>query len=410
VKKLRSTHVSPKAPAPATEPPAAAVPDNYPGPAAPAGKGFVAGWVRFWFTPADPVGLHATRLLAGLLFLFWLLTLAGHEGAFFGMRGWLDHEAIVEARGLEAEVARQREEARQNNVPSLIPNALPVPVPRWSLLYFTASDPTLVHGIYWAAVAVVALFTLGVATRLTGVLTWVVVASFTANPAAAYDGDALLLLLAFYLMLGYLGYGLLRRGQSALDLVLGPRDALLLGGRPGPEGPRPSVAANAALRLLQVNFALLVVVSGLHKLQFGDWWSGSALWYALYPPLQTTIAQAREHAGHAWAYLGVLSLIVYAMLAWQLTFPAFAWRPRWRVLLLGGAALGWLGTALVFDLPLFGAPYFLGCLTYLTAHEWRRVLAWLPRVPGLQGLERRFPAAQAEGKRRAVSVAAGRER
>jgi hypothetical protein len=409
VKKLRSTHVSPKTPAPAAEPHAAAVPDTYPKPPAQVREGFAAGWARFWFTPTDPVGLHAVRLLGGLLLLFWLLTLAGHVDAFFGLRGWFDREAYAQARGLQAEVALQRAEAERNDMPSLVPDPVPAPI-GWSALYLAGSDPTLLRLLYWAAVAIVTLFTLGVATRLTGVLTWVVVASFTANPAMYYDGDALLLVLAFYLMLGYLGYGLLRRGQSLVDLLFGPRDALLLGGRPGPEGPGPSVAANAALRLLQVHFAIIVVVSGLHKLQFGEWWSGDALWYALYPPLHTTIEQAREHAGHAWFFLGVLSLIAYAMLAWQLTFPAFAWRPRWRVLLLGGAAVGWLGTAVVFDLPLFGAAYFLGCLTYLTAAEWRRVLAWLPRVPGLQGLERWFPTAHGEGKRRAVSLAAGRER
>jgi hypothetical protein len=97
------------------------------------------------------------------------------------------------------------------------------------------------------------------------------------------------------------------------------------------------------------------------------------------------------------------------MLAWQLTFPLFAWKPRWRLVLLGGAALGWLGTALVYGMPVFGPAYFLGCLTFLTAAEWRRALAWLPRVPGLQGLERRLPAG-AGGKREAVPAAAGRGR
>ena len=49
-----------------------------------------AAWERFWFSAVDPVGLHAVRLLAGLLFLVWLLSFAGHERAFFGLDGWFD--------------------------------------------------------------------------------------------------------------------------------------------------------------------------------------------------------------------------------------------------------------------------------------------------------------------------------
>src|SRR6516165_10022450 len=44
-------------------------------------------WTRFWFTAVDPIGLHALRLIAGLLFIAWLLPLGGHLEAFFGMAG-----------------------------------------------------------------------------------------------------------------------------------------------------------------------------------------------------------------------------------------------------------------------------------------------------------------------------------
>ena len=48
----------------------------------------------------------------------------------------------------------------------------------------------------------------------------------------------------------------------------------------------PSIAANLTVRLVQVHFAIVLVVSGLHKLQFGDWWSGVAWWYPLNPPFE----------------------------------------------------------------------------------------------------------------------------
>jgi hypothetical protein len=311
--------------------------------------------VRFWFAAIDPLGLHAVRLLAGLLFLAWLLAFAGNQEAFFGLGGWFDRQAYLEA--------------------SRLPGGTPAPV-SWSVLYLAGTDSTILSVLYWLSVAVVALFTLGVWPRLTGVLTWVVVASFTANPAIAYDADSLLVVLAFYLMIGYLLLGLLDGSQPPLARLLGPLVVWIPGRRAEP--PRESVAANLALRLLQVHVALVLCVSGLHKLQFSEWWGGVNFWYALYPPLETTVAQAREHMGHARAYLSVLSLGAYLALAWQIGFPLFAWRPRWRAVLLGGAAAGWLATALLYHLPLFGPAFFIGALCFLSPAEWRRLAGWLP--------------------------------
>src|SRR5207253_5870469 len=117
---------------------------------------------------------------------------------------------------------------------------------------------------------------------------------------------------------------------STVEQLLGPADAWLFHRSSGPVGERGSVAANLALRLLQVHFAIVMVSSGLHKLQFGEWWSGAAFWYPLHPPFETTAEKARESVSNPTTYLTYLSVAAYATLAWQLAFPVFAWRPRWR--------------------------------------------------------------------------------
>jgi len=357
-------------------------------------QGFKDAWVHFWFTPVDPVGLHCVRVLAGLLFLYWLLPFAGHADGLFGLSGWFDRQAYG---GL-----------------SQLPEAARPPL-GWSILYLFPNSPGAVTAIYWASVAILVLFTVGLWPRVTAVLTWVVVASFTANPAIGFDADALLQLFAFYLMIGYLLLGQRDPEQSLAARLLGPSSALFF----GPCGDRtaqPSAGANVALRLLQVHFAAVLVVSALAKMQSGDWWSGCAFWYPLNPPLQTTMEAARSHAAHATAYLFVLSLTQYLLWGWELTFPLFAWRPRWRVLLLGGAAAWWLVWAYVMGLPLFGPAFFVAALCFLTPAEWRRVLARVPRIPGLQGLARWLPTATpataGTGAQRleAVPVAAGRSR
>jgi hypothetical protein len=321
--------------------------------------GLISSWVRFWFTPTDPLALHVLRFCAGLLFLAWLLPFAGYQESLFGLGGWFDRRAYAEA--------------------SRLPFGA-LPPPSWSILYLCGDDPVRLGVTYWSAIGVLVLFTLGVWPRLTAVLAWVVVASFTANPVLSYDADLLLLVFAFYLMLGYAFSGWRRPGLSPRSRLLGPLAVWPLR-RTG--GPVESTGANVALRLLQVHFALIVVMSGLHKLQFGDWWAGVAFWYALYPPLEATAKSVRSQAPHAVPFLTVLSLGAYAILVWQIGFPLFAWRRRWRILLLGGAALGWVGLAFLFRLPLLGPALLVGCLGYLTAAEWRRLGTLAGHLRGL---------------------------
>lgn len=298
-------------------------------------------WSRFWLTPVDPVGLHAVRVLAGLLFLGWLLPLAG-QTSFFSLTGWFDTRAFVET--------------------SRLPNGSPAPV-GWSLLYLCGDNPVHVQAAYWTSIGVLVLFTFGVWPRVTAVLTWIIVVSYTFSPVTSIDADYLLIVLAFYLMLGYLFLG-----QWSQQLT--PRERIL-GGRPSRQ---PSHAAGLALRLIQVHFAVVVVTSGLHKLQFGDWWSGVAYWYPLNPPFEVTRDSLRSRAASAATYLGWLSLIQYVALAWQLTFPLFAWRRSWRVLLLAGGVCGWIGSVAICRQPLLGPLLLVVCLSYLSAEEWRRLL------------------------------------
>src|SRR5262249_52662353 len=152
------------------------------------------------------VGLHVVRVLAGLLFLAWLLPFAGDIEAFFGVRGWLDAEALRAAGRDPAET--------------------PVPI-GWALLYLCGDSPALLTAFYWLSILVLVLFTAGLWTRPTSVLTWLIVVSFAANPATSYGGDALLNILAFYLMAGYLLLGQWGRDLSVAERILGPHDTFL---------------------------------------------------------------------------------------------------------------------------------------------------------------------------------------
>ncbi len=326
-------------------------------------EGPIAAWKRFWLTPTDPRAMSVLRVLTGILLITWLLAFYRDIDAFFGLQGWFDREAYTQSQKLGADI--------------------PAPI-SWSVVYLCGTNTAALHAVYWGSLGVLLLFTLGIATRITGALTWVIVASFIANPATTYDADYLLAILAFYLGLGYLLLGQWSGQLSFLGRLFGPKDAFVLScclPRQGECSPREtSFAANLTMRLIQVHFAIIVFVSGLHKLQIGDWWSGVAFWYPLHPPMETTAASIKAEVANATSYLTWLSLIQYAVLAWQLAFPFFAWRPRWRWLLVGGAVIGWIGSVAITGLPLFGPIYLIGALSYITSEEWERVEAFLGRL------------------------------
>jgi hypothetical protein len=308
----------------------------------------------------DPIGLHVVRLFTGFLLVVWLLlTYAGNMESLIGPQGWLDTRAFGEAARLS------------NGAFS----------PGWSVVYLGGSNPAALTTIFWASVSILALFALGFLSRLTAILAWVVVASFAANPGFEYEGDALLLILSFYLLIGYVLLGQRTPGQSWLSRLLGPLRSWPISSVEQDEmgQPRRSVGANLALRLLQVHFAFVIVTSGLHKLQFGDWWAGVALWFPLHPPFKTTLAEALANKPHADTYIALLNIGTYAILAWQIGFPLFAWRRRWRPVLIGGAIIGWIGAAFVWGLPLIGPAMLIGCLSFVSPAEWRWVLGRLSR-------------------------------
>lgn len=314
-------------------------------------------WGRFWFTPIPTTGIEVLRVLSGLLFCFWLLSFLGHHEGFFSLKGWFDSTGYL---------AIQQQQ-----------DAATAPID-WSILYIAGDSLAIFHALFWGSIAVLVLFTLGIATRVTSVLTWLVVVSFLANPAISYEGDYLLGILAFHLMIGHLLLGQWNGNLSIVERILGSKNDFLFGRWFFPRSiiERPvSHGANFMMRLLQIHVAIIVVTSGLHKLQIGDWWSGIALWYALHPPLQTTMETVQREKAFAPVVLFFLSLIQYGVLAWQLGFPVFAWRqgPWSRILLFGGAALGWAGVLFLFKLPLFGPFVFIGALGFLGADEWARL-------------------------------------
>lgn len=318
--------------------------------------GFSSRWTDFWFRAADPLPYGLMRIFCGLLFLAWLLPFAGRHDEFFGMEGWFGREGYLQAM-------------REGGP------GTPVPL-GWSILYLAEGNPGLLSAIYWGSLGILAAFAAGVATRITSVLTWVIVVSFTANPAISFEGDFLLTILAFYMMVGHVLQGFLHGGLTPLEMAIGPMSNMPHRMFDRDHPPAPSVAANMSMRMIQIHFVIIVLATGLHKLQLGRWWAGMAFFFPMFPPEKTTPSDLQALFSNAPLILFTLSLTQYMTLAWQFGFPFFAWkRSLWpRVLLIGGGIIGWIGNVWLFSIPIFGPFWMIGCLSLLTADEWHAII------------------------------------
>ena len=314
-------------------------------------RGLFAGWNRFWFLPVSPLGLHVVRMLTGLLVLSWLLGYSSTYHELLGTDGWFDELAYEAAEKLPDEA----------NIPTNWGHAL---IP---------SSPMLLGIMYLASLIIAALFTLGVATRITAPLVWLTVVAFTSNPVLYYGGDAFLIVLTLYLAIGYVLLDLFP-SKGIGSLILGSATApvwKLSTARQELSAPT-SVVANLTLRLIQIHVALIIFMSVLHKFQDPEWWAGDALWYTVYQPFDTDVAALLTRQGQMTGTLIFLSVAAYVTMAWQLTYPLQPITRTGRWVMLIGAAIGWGWCTFISGQPLYGPGIFIGSLAALPAESWPR--------------------------------------
>ena len=277
----------------------------------------VRGWNAFFFTPADPTPLGLMRVAVGAL-AFWSTFVYGLDLAdYFGSEGWADPGVL---RAVWADRT---------------PYA-------WS--FWTAVPDAWLRPVWAACLLTLALYTVGLFSRVTAVLAWViVVASARRAPVSLYGFDQALSCLAFYLA----ATGASGRSVS-LDRFLGrwrlvraettPARRRRDGRWPLPPGvPTPSIAANLGLRLIQLHLCLMYGVAGLAKLQGPTWWNGLAVW-------GTLAAGEFRLFDLTWlaAYPLLLNAMTHASLALEIGYPVFVWNRLLRPLVLGcvGLTLG----------------------------------------------------------------------
>lgn len=320
----------------------------------------VSGWNRFWFTPADPATLGLLRLLAGGMLLYthavWSLGLAD----FFGPHSWVNPQAARELYRGE---------------------------PPWSW-FWHVSSPEWLWALHAAALVVMAMFTLGLFSRVTAVLSWLCAVAYAHRvPGALFGLDQINAMLSMYLMVGPSG--------AAWSV-----DRLIARWRAGRRLPaaKASTGANLAVRLIQVHMCVIYFFAGISKLQGQSWWAGTALWGAV-ANLEYQTLDLTWMCRTPW----LVALLTQATVWWELFFFVLVWHRMLRPLVLAGAVVLHLGIAFGMGMVTFGLVMLIGCASFLPPWLVRRAIGG--RTAALPpGGEARAPHASKAARRRKGAV------
>jgi predicted DCC family thiol-disulfide oxidoreductase YuxK len=304
------------------------------------------GWRSFFFTPADPTPLGLIRILVGAL-LFWSIFVTGLDlHANLGSHSWADAASV-------RDLLQERDSWA------------------WSF-WFWVPDSAL-RAVWVLCLVILAAFTIGIGSRVTAVLAWVIaVSTIRRAPVILFGFDNIVTTWSLYLAVcGTSGQALSldhfvsRYRQARAEATRRRKDGRWL----LPAGaPEPTVSANLTVRLIQLHLVLIYGMAGLAKLQGVGWWNGFASWGVV-------AAGEFRRFDLTWLaeYPSLLNVMTHTGLAFELLFPILIWNRLLRPLFLFTAVLLHIGIDLTLGLTEFGIAMLAGNLAFVSG-PWLRSL------------------------------------
>ncbi|MCU0706094.1 MAG: hypothetical protein MUF18_19195 [Fimbriiglobus sp.] len=273
-------------------------------------------------------------------------------------------------------------------------------------IWFHITEPGEMVAVHAAVLVVMVMFTLGLFTRVTAVLTWVAAVGYLhRNPQVLFGQDTMMNILLIYCMIANSGAAL------SLDRVIARYRAVRASlARSGGidatcaaflNAPPPSVSSGFAQRLLQVHFCFIYMAAGLSKLKGGTWWSADATWLTLINPEFTLI----HFDWYAQLLRGVFSsrplysaaaagMVLFTLFV-EIGLPFLVWTRLRPYMVIGGFLLH------------FGVGVFMGLLVF-SLFMMTMLLSYLPGVAFRDGIfgggnsdkseEKKVPVNPADGK------------
>lgn len=399
------------------------------------------GWNRFWFTPADPTILALIRICCGLLTVYTLFAYTQDLEAFFGRDAWLNLNLRLKTvqetpwnagplnwsvntppNGPVAQTPEQKRYVELYTKKWGSPPPLPFPKndaeveyinkfraywgqdPRtafalgnyeWSL-FFHITDPNSILALHWVFILVAIMLTLGLATRVTSVLTWFAFLSYIhRSPVTLFGVDTMNLILLMYLMVGPCGAAIsldrliarwwyregankfqgfftkmFRRGTPTSEQTI-----LVADQTRWPFVLEPAISANIAIRCLQIHLCFIYGAAGLSKLQGNAWWMGTAVWSTLtnpeFAPMYSDfyMGTLRRLCSNQLIINLVLAAGTWLTLIFEICYPFLIWNrhTRWLMLTMAIFLHGFI--ALFMGLKTFALMMLVLNMAFLPRHS-----------------------------------------
>jgi hypothetical protein len=302
-------------------------------------------WTAFWFAPSDATTLSVMRVVVGAIAFYWAATYTSDLTRFLGPHGLFPLSDVHLARG------------------STFPR---------SYFEFAATDGA-VWALHAVSLAILALFTVGMFTRITSVLALVAVLSYIHRaPPVTSQAEPILVMLLLYLCVGPCG------AKLSVDRMLKLRK------EPSARG-RDAIHWTATLstRLIQVHLTMAYAAMALAKLNDGvpaddngmwhTWWMGDAVWWLAARPYSPIV----DVTGVLTNNVLLVNAWTHAIVLFKAGFAIFIWRPAFRRVLLWIAVPMWLSLALITGLVPFCLLMLAGNLAFVRPEEMQRAVGSL---------------------------------
>jgi hypothetical protein len=306
-----------------------------------------SGWNRFWYTPSDPLVLSVLRVCVGLVATYTVFTYS------FDLVDLLGPDGLIPASTMQSLQAGR----------------------------FRFSYLDYVHGLgpLWTAhllgLTVMALFTAGVATRVTSVLALIVFLSYVHRAILLTSQfEPIVAFLLFYLCLG----------PSGAYLSVDGRLAARRGSRGAGGTLPPSYGATIACRLIQIHVTVVYVMMALSKVSGVVWWNGTAAWWLMVNTRDTLLdlsslrdlaTSENSASGGTKGAIYLVNFWTHLIVVFELSFPLLAWNRLTRPLILAIGAAVWASIAVLTGLVSFALVMVVANLAFLSPDQMRSLLS-----------------------------------
>ncbi len=310
-----------------------------------------SAWDKFWFSPGDPTALGVMRWLVGGMLLYTHVVWGINLEAFFGPNGWSSPEALAFVQDGQ-----------------LVPS-----------FWWYVPEAWMYH-VHYLCVAILFLFWIGCATRVTSVLSMVITVSYCYRAHMANFGlDQINAILCLYLCIGPSGATL--SFDRLFKVWRRRRRALNSGTKFTPVPISKSTSARLAVRLVQIHFCVIYAYAGLSKLQGPAWWSGEATWLA-FANLEYQSFDMTWISSFPW----IADIMTHTTILWEVSFAALIWvRPvRPYVLAIGFLMHAGIGGAM--GMWTFGLIMIFGHVAFWPKQSIAWVASLVPSAERLLGV------------------------